>query len=75
MVINIKVHNEAVASLFSLSLPLFILQSRLLSRSIAPAVRIDGRVCVSLIKWPPCEAGGQLMELHIRALLAWEYEA
>lgn len=75
MVINIKVHNEAVASLFSPSL--FILQSRLLSRSIAPAVRIDGRVCVceSLIKWPPCEAGGQLMELHIRALLAWEYEA
>lgn len=30
-------------------------------------------VCLH-IKWLPCEAAGQLMELHIWALLAWEYE-
>lgn len=71
MVINIKVHNEAVASLFAFR---YSFRSLLPSRSIAPTVRIDVPacvcVCVSPIKWPPCEAAGQLMELHIRALLA-----
>lgn len=73
MVINIKVHNEAVASLFSLSSFCSPASCPALLRQ--PCELMGVCVCVSLIKWPPCEAGGQLMELHIRALLAWEYEA
>lgn len=71
MVINIKVHNEAVAAVRC------SFRSLLPSRSIAPAAWIHVCECewVCLhIKWLPCEAAGQLMELHIWALLAWENE-